>query len=208
MDTDQLTRCLFDATDGPRLFVDVPAVLRRADRLRRRRLAVAGVAAVVIAAGVTAGLGTLAAGPDATVTPAAGSAAPAGAVAFTVRYAPQDACGFDLVLPPGSEPTSIWEPCRLPSRAPELDAPSSRVDFVRLPGGPKRLITSGSAPATTVAVLAISQEGTPLTATLHTLPQTGETVWAMQSEGNRITDLHYVLADGRRSQSNSVTQPG
>ncbi len=207
MDTDQLTRRLSEATDGPRLFADVPAALRRADQLRRRRLAVGGVAAVALAAGVTAGVGRLAAMPDTTVKPAAGSAAPAGALDFTVRYAPQDACGFYLVLLPGSEPTSILEPCDIPSRAPEQNAPSSRVDFVRLSGGPERLMTSGSAPATTVAVLATSQDGTPLTATLHTLPQTGEIVWAMQSEGNQITDLHYVLADGRRSQSNNVTQP-
>jgi hypothetical protein len=95
----------------------------------------------------------------------------------------------------------------MPSRAPEQDAPNSRLDFVRLSGGTERLITSGSAPTTTVAVLASRQDGTPLTATLHTLPLTGEIVWAVQSEGNQITDLHYVLADGRRSQSNNVTQP-
>ncbi len=207
MDTDQLTRRLSDAADGPRLFADVPAALRRADRLHRRRLALPGLAVVVLAAGVTGGVGRLAAVPETAVGPAAGSATPAGALDFTVRYAPQGPCGFDLVLPTGSEPTSISEPCDIPSRAPEQDAPSSRADFVKLGGGPERLVTSGSAPATTVAVLATSQDGTRLTATLHTLPQTGEIVWAMQSEGNQITDLHYVLADGRRSQSNNVTEP-
>lgn len=206
MDVDQLTHRLSDATDGPRMFADVQAALRRADRLRRRRRALAGMAALVLAVGVTAGVGRFAM-PDTTVRPAAGSAGPASAVDFTVRYAPQDACGVDLVLPPGSEPASLSEPCDIPSRAPQQDAPSSRVDYVKLNGGPERIITSGVAPATTVAVLATSQGGSPLTATLHILPQTGEIVWAMQSEGNNITDLHYVLADGRRSQSNDVTQP-
>jgi hypothetical protein len=75
MDTDRLTQRLADATDGPRLFVDVPAALRRADRLRRRRLAVGGVAVVALAAGVTAGVGGLAAVPDTTVRPRSVSSA-------------------------------------------------------------------------------------------------------------------------------------
>ncbi len=208
MDTDQLTRRLEEAAVGPRYAVDVPAALRRADRLRRRRLAVAGAAVVVLATGLTAGVGTLRGAGETTISSAAEPGAPAGAITFTVRYAPTDVCAFDIVLPAGSEPATIASPC-LPATAgaPEQEAPYARADFVRVAGGPERLVTSGGAPATTVAVLAVTQDGTPLTATLRTLPETGEVVWAMQSEGNRIKDLHYVLADGRRSQSNNVTQP-
>lgn len=204
MDTDQLTRRLSEATDGPRFVPDVPAALRRADRLRRRRLTVAGVTVAVLATGAIAGVGALRVVPDTTVRPAAAPAAPAGSVDFTVRYAPKDACGADLVLAAGSEPTTISLPCNIPSQTPEQDAPSSRTDIVRLSGGTARLVTSGTAPTTTVAVLAISQDGQPLTAALRTLPETGEIVWAMQSEGRQVSDLHYVLADGRQSQSNIV----
>lgn len=206
MDTDQLTRRLHEASEPPFFEPDVPGALRRASRLRRGRVAGSAVAVAVLATGVVTGVGALRSTPGAgTFAASPGGAAASGGVDFTLRYAPKDVCGLDIVLPAGSSPAAIGLPCYDSTLYPELGAPPGRTDYGRLPGEPVRLINSGTAPATTVAVLAVSQVGQPLTATLRTLPETGEVVWVMQSDGNRISDLHVVLADGRRSQGNSVT---
>ena len=82
----------------------------------------------------------------------------------------------------------------------------SRQDHGTIDGDPI-LITSGSAPAGTTAVTAVSQDGTPLTATLVRPKFMHEVVFVMRSEKHSITHLKFTLADGESGQESSVSTP-
>lgn len=132
-------------------------------------------------------------------------------------------CAMNLVLGPDATPDRIGLPCDpaeydlgryasptdgssagvdtvTPSK---LWAPFSRQDYVVI-GGRRRLVTSGTAPKGTVSVTAVDASGQPLSASLVRPSFTDLVVFAMQSDGKRVTRLHYLLADGRQSEENEL----
>lgn len=222
--TEQLREAMEAAADRQPFVPDTSRALVRAARVRRRRR-LAGVLAVIALAGLGAGTAAaLPARPDVAL-PASGGrdATQRGEIEFSVREVAADTpCAFEIVLAGDANAAGIGMPCTpLPLRTPEagskpwtsrpdadpaLPAPPSRQDLVVLDGH-RRLVTSGTAPAGSVTVTAEDASGHPLTATLRTVPFTDEVIFAMQSDGRRVTDLRYVLADGRSSLENTVSTP-
>jgi len=135
-------------------------------------------------------------------------------------------CALQLVLGPDFIPARIGLPCDPaqydpghyaasevgasaaadPEAASKLWGPFSRQDYVIVKGR-RRLVTSGTAPHGTVSVTAADASGRQLSATLVRPGFTSLVVFAMQSDGKRVTGLHYVLADGSRSEAGDVSTP-
>lgn len=225
--TEELSAALQAATECQPFTPDPAIAIARARRARLRRRATLTAAALGLTALVGAGIPALLRSPGservAVLSPLGASGADpseaptGGEVPLTVvedraaEARPGAAsCVLQLVLGPRAEPDHIQLPCEptqyAGSSTAALLAPFGRQDRVMLDGR-VRLVTSGTAPKGTVAVTAMDASGRRLNATLARPNFTPLVVFAMQSGGSTVTGLHYVLADGRRSEENTVSTP-
>ncbi len=214
---DQLLQATRDrrAPAGPTPTPTRPAHPRRQHRLT----AVAGAA--VLAAAVTLVAthhGEDTSGPVAGtaldgVTPAAGPIF--GELPFTVTEDKETesqpgaaSCILAIDLGPHASPRTIGEPCTTfgLTGPPGETPPMSRTDRVKIAGKSAWVITGG-VPADAVAVTAISEHGTPLTATVEHPAFSPIAVFAMRTTGHRLYQLRYRLADGTLSPYNDISDP-
>lgn len=210
MHTDDLTAALRDAADEQPFVPDTARAWTRSRTLRqRRRMVIVGTALSLVAVTATGWLtlpGLL--GPTAPVQHFAAVAGDPDLSYTVVRNTDptNDApCVLDIVLTAPATPR-IKLPCDAEAYARPGLAPLSRQDTVVI-RGTSWLLTSGTAPARTVAVTARDELGNALTAELTSPPFTKDVVFVLFSKGHGVEDLGYELADGTRSQTNSVHTP-
>lgn len=209
MRTEELSDLLHEATGGQPFVPSIDLALTRATQLqRRRRVAMLGSAFALSA--VVGGSGLLVAQELAQPDRVQGQYAQAGGQADIRIEAASGSdvdvsCALTIVIS-ASTPDRILVPCGadyFKGRAGEVPA-LTRQDKVVIDGR-SRFITSGTAPAGTVAVTALDDDGKKLTAVLRR-PGFAEVVaFVFITDDNLVKDITYELPNGRIGPSNTVS---